>query len=133
MWVDHAKKEGKLQEGIKVGMISIDGKRVIQKLLSSKKEGNVLWKYVGDLDVQTDKFCGYGALTYTNGAMRGYYNYTGTFYNGKFHGIGIQYWKDFIYEGEFTDGRRHGKATHYMKNGQVLNVTYTNGTQNGST
>ena len=31
---------------------------------------------------------GYGTINYADGAAKGYYDYTGTFLNNKFHGIG---------------------------------------------
>ena len=72
--------------------------------------------------------CGYGVLTYSEpGSNFGYYDYYGTFFNDKFHGVGKQYWPDFIYVGEYKEGRRQGMATHYMKDGQILNVTYQGG------
>ena len=80
--------------------------------------------------------CGKGLLTYkdpdyqTNGkdgSSLGYYDYIGTFFQDKFHGVGRQIWPDFIYEGEYKGGRRHGRATHYTNDGKVLNVTYDNG------
>ena len=80
--------------------------------------------------------CGKGLLTYkdpdyqTNGkdgSSLGYYDYIGTFFQDKFHGVGRQIWPEFIYEGEYKGGRRHGRATHYTNDGKVLNVTYDNG------
>ena len=66
-------------------------------------------------------------LTYIEGAAKGYYDYSGTFLNDKFHGIGQQRWTNFTYEGEYKTGKRHGKATLYMTNGKVFNIRYKNG------
>ena len=94
-----------------------------------------IWKYVGELD-QSNRMCGKGELTYKhpdfetngkNGSSLGYYDYSGTFFSDKFHGVGKQMWPDFIYEGEYRNGRRHGRSTHYTNEGKVFNVTYENG------
>ena len=78
--------------------------------------------------------CGYGVLTYSEaGSKRGYYDYYGTFFKDKFHGVGKQFWPEFVYVGEYTEGRRNGRATHYMKDGQTLNVTYQSGQEISST
>lgn len=71
--------------------------------------------------------CGYGKITFEDGAKNGYYDYTGTFFNDKYHGVGTQQWPEFVYDGEYKAGRRHGKATHYYRDGRISNVCYKEG------
>ena len=58
-----------------------------------------------------NRFCGDGVLTFTNGMENGYYDYEGTFFEDRYHGVGKQKWPDYTYEGEYKAGRRHGRAT----------------------
>ena len=52
-----------------------------------------MWQYTGEVDSK-NRICGQGSLCYLvknskQKAMEfGYFDYTGTFLNGKFHGIG---------------------------------------------
>ena len=79
--------------------------------------------------------CGLGTFTYeavnpnhTGTAVQlGYNDYTGTFLNDKFHGIGRQVWTNFVYEGEYKEGRRHGWSTVYFNDGEVFNMMYEEG------
>ena len=58
----------------------------------------------------------------------GYANYSGTFFNDKFHGIGKQIYGTSIYAGEYKMGKRHGKATVYSRqSGGVYNTRYAHG------
>ena len=59
----------------------------------------------------------------------GYNNYSGSFLDDEFHGIGRQQWADFTYEGEFKQGKRHGYSTVYFKNGNIFNMKYDEGIQ----
>ena len=56
----------------------------------------------------------------------GYFDYTGTFLNGKFHGIGSQTQPTFTHWGEYKDNKRHGKGTKYTNEGQVFNMVFEN-------
>ena len=64
-------------------------------------------------------------------AQLGYNDYTGTFKNDLFHGIGVQEWQNFVYEGEYKEGRRHGWSTVYFRNGlsnfDVFNMKHEEG------
>ena len=85
------------------------------------------WKYVGELD-EKSKMCGRGVKTYSDGV-----EYTGTFYDDLYHGIGVQSWSHLVYEGEYKAGKRHGRSTNYMRHGDVFNMTYKDGTRGTST
>ena len=79
--------------------------------------------------------CGYGTLLYeavnpdlTGTAVAlGYNDYSGTFLNGKFHGVGRQIWENFTYEGEYKEGKRHGWSTVYFKDGGIFNMKHEEG------
>ena len=80
--------------------------------------------------------CGNGALVYqaptvvkdrVTAAELGYNDYSGTFFNDKFHGIGRQRWHNFTYEGEYKEGKRHGYSTVYYKDGSVFNMKFEEG------
>ena len=83
--------------------------------------------------------CGIGTLRYFAkwphykgaAAQLGYNDYIGTFKDDKFHGIGVQEWQNFIYEGEYKEGKRHGWSTVYFRNGMsnndVFNIKYEEG------
>ena len=103
-------------------------------MLTGRKDYNVKWHYTGELD-SDGNMCGYGTLLYeainldvTGTAVQlGYNDYTGTFLNGKFHGIGRQIWENFTYEGEYKEGKRHGWSTVYFNNKEIFNIKYEDG------
>ena len=95
---------------------------------------SIIWQYVGEMNSK-NLMCGLGTLTYeaTNpqnsgtAVQMGYNDYTGTFLDDRFHGIGRQVWEYFVYEGEYKEGKRHGFATVYFNDGKVFNVRYEEG------
>ena len=76
--------------------------------------------------------CGFGRITYESknpevtgtAAEMGYSDYTGSFYDDHFHGVGIQEWHKSVYVGEFQMGKRHGYSTVYFHDGAVLNMIF---------
>ena len=92
--------------------------------------------YIGEVDLYTNKKCGYGKTIYSNGAIE-----KGTYYNNDFigwnhfinnegilfvglfnkfglNGKGLRYNKEInhIYKGDFLNNLRHGTGKDYRKN-----------------
>ena len=82
-WLEIAREKGKLKEGKKCGYVGKSGKSES----APKRRGHVSWQYAGELNDKGQE-CGHGSLKYIDGAQKGYFDYTGTFYKGKFHGVG---------------------------------------------
>jgi len=92
--------------------------------------------YIGEVDLYTNKKCGYGKTIYSNGAIEKgtYYNnefigwnkfidnegilYVGFFNKFGLNGKGLRYNKEInhIYKGDFLNGLRHGIGKDYRKN-----------------
>ena len=84
--------------------------------------------YIGELD-EDGKACGRGIAT-----SRAYprEQYTGTFFNDLYEGIGIFTSSEYgsRYEGEFKAGEKFGKVTAYNNDGKICNYfTSENGTK----
>ena len=109
-WLDNMRQELHLEQSTKKGTL----------------KNGVQWTYTGEVD-EYNRMCGIGNISYSNGAQFGYFDYIGTFDNNMAHGVGTRC-ENFLTEiGEYKHDRREGKATSYLENGLIFNITYKAG------